>query len=125
MITLGIWPTECLDHAAVIGTENEMIRRLRNRKIFGWMLLKLAIVLALRLFVVREMIAALIIFSVLFACVVGVLLLALATGYAIETARIWISARVSVLSAAGWRVERADVIAANQLEGFQRAASPK
>ena len=125
MITLGIWPTECLDHAAVIGTENEMIRRLRNRKIFGWMLLKLAIVLALRLFVVREMIAALIIFSVLFACVVGVLLLALATSYAIETARIWISARVSVLSAAGWRVERADVIAANQLEGFQRAASPK
>jgi len=125
VITLGIWPTECLDHAAVIGTENEMIRRLRNRKIFGWMLLKLAIVLALRLFVVREMIAALIIFSVLFACVVGVLLLALATSYAIETARIWISARVSVLSAAGWRVERADVIAANQLEGFQRAASPK
>lgn len=125
MITLGIWPTECLDHAAVIGTENEMIRRLRNRKIFGWMLLKLAIVVALRLFVVREMIAALIIFSVLFACVVGVLLLALATSYAIETARIWISARVSVLSAAGWRVERADVIAANQLEGFQRAASPK
>lgn len=125
MITLGIWPTECLDHAAVIGTENEMIRRLRNRKIFGWMLLKLAIVLALRLFVVREMIAALIIFSVLFACVVGVLLLALATSYAIETARIWISARVSVLSAAGWRAERADVFAANQLEGFQRAASPK
>jgi len=125
VITLGIWPTECLDHAAVIGTENEMIRRLRNRKIFGWMLLKLAIVVALRLFVVREMIAALIIFSVLFACVVGVLLLALATSYAIETARIWISARVSVLSAAGWRVERADVIAANQLEGFQRAASPK
>ena len=125
MITLGIWPTECLDHAAVIGTENEMIRRLRNRKIFGWMLLKLAVVSALRLFVVREMIAALIMFSALFACVVGVLLLALATGYAIETARIWIIARVSVLRGAGWRAERADVIAANQLEGFQRAASPK
>jgi hypothetical protein len=63
-----------------------MIHRIWNRRNFNWMLFATGSVIALRLFFVQELVAAFIIFSVVFAFLAAVLLALFLVGHGVETA---------------------------------------
>jgi predicted PurR-regulated permease PerM len=59
------------------------------RVVFAFAFVAASGVLAMRLFIVRELIAALVIFSVLFACLVGLVLVLVFLNHAFQTAFTW------------------------------------
>jgi hypothetical protein len=60
--------------------------RISRGKIFKWIVLAVTALLAMRLFFVQQLIAAFLIFSVLFACIAAVLLILFVVDHAVQIA---------------------------------------
>jgi hypothetical protein len=80
-----------------------MIYRTSRGKIYTWAVLAAIALIATRLFFVQEMIAAFVIFSVLFACTAVVALIVFLVDRAVQTALDWAEAYVRVFGQAARR----------------------
>ena len=68
-----------------------------------WVWISVSAVIALRIYYVREMIAALMIFSILFAAGAAVVLILFALDFASQRLIVWVEG--GILRAAGWAVD--------------------
>jgi hypothetical protein len=103
-----------------------MIHQIWNRHLLKWALVITVAVPVSQLFFVRELIAGLIIFTALFACVAGALLFLFLLGHATEAVFGWMKVCVRGVShVLNRRVGNIDAVATNQFQNFSRIASQK
>jgi len=89
-----------------------MIDRTSRRKIFKWTVAATIALIATHLFFVQELIAAFVIFSILFACLAGLVLIVLLLDHAVQTALDWAEVYVRAFGRASRRSwERAEGLA--------------
>jgi len=80
-----------------------MIDRTSRRKIFKWTVAATIALIATRLFFVQELIAVFVIFSILFACLAGVVLIVFLLEHAAQTALDWVEVYVRAFGRASRR----------------------
>jgi hypothetical protein len=83
--------------------------RIWRRRVLKLVVLATAAGIAMRVFYVRELIAALIIFSVLFACVLAVVLMVVLLDCASEAAFAWVEVHTRAfgrVTRRGWSVQK-------------------
>ena len=103
-----------------------MIYRIWQTKTFKWTVLITAAMKAVRLFFVQELIAAFLIFSVVFICLTGVLLIVFLLGHVVDRGLAWAGAHKRHFGHAARRGrESVEALAVNQLQEFYQAASQK
>lgn len=108
-------PEKCRVHGFVDGSAGRvkesdgMNYRIWRRRVLKLVVLATAAGIAMRIFYVRELIAALIIFSVLFACVLAVVLMVVSLDCASEAAFAWVEVHTRAfgrVARRGWSVQK-------------------
>jgi hypothetical protein len=95
-----------------------------QRKIFKWIVLTTTVLIAVRVYYVQELIAAFVIFSLLFACLAGVVLIVFLLDHAAQTALAWAEVCVRAfgrVARRGW--ERAEVPTVRRSFQFDRSGA--
>jgi hypothetical protein len=95
-----------------------------QRKIFKWIVLTTTALIAVRVYYVQELIAAFVIFSLLFACLAGVVLIVFLLDHAAQTALAWAEVCVRTFGRAarrGW--ESAEKLPVGRSFQFDRSGA--